>query len=221
MATTTGRPATVGTEPMGALVQAPRRRWRPGLMLIGLMLTAFAGLATAWLVASSAHRVDVLVVARDVPYGSVLGADDVMVTAVGVDAVVGTVPAAGLSAVVGQVATSDLRAGQLLAPGQVRPDGPPGAGQVLVALPVPADRFPAGGLHAGDRLLVADAPVSGGDVPTTTPATFRASVVRVGEPDLNGVVVLDVVAQEADGPALAARAASGRFALVLLGGSGQ
>jgi len=40
-------------------------------------------------------------------------------------------------------------------------------------------------------------------------------VARVGLPDLNGVSVIDVIAADDDGPALAARAATGRFALVV------
>jgi hypothetical protein len=180
------------------------------------MVAAFGGLLTAWLVASAGGRTDVLVVARDVPYGTTLVAEDLTSTAVSVDDVVGTVPAADLSTAVGKVAAVDLLAGELLTHGQVTTQTPPGPGQALVPLPIPAERVPAGGLHAGDRLLVVDAPAVGSDPLPVAPRTFDVTVVRVSPPDMNGISVLDVAAAETDGPGLATRAASGRFALVLL-----
>ena len=84
-----------------------------------------------------------------------------------------------------------------------------------MALPVPSDRFPAGGFVAGDRLLLVDTPPADADPPAGDPVTFSVTVVRVGAPDLNGVSMLDVTASQADGPAVAVRAATGRFALVL------
>jgi hypothetical protein len=76
--------------------------------------------------------------------------------------------------------------------------------------------MPAGGLSAGDRLLVVDAPPVGADPLPGAPSTFEATVVRVGPSDVNGTVVVDVVAAAGDGPTLATRAATGRFAIVVL-----
>lgn len=185
------------------------------------MLTALGGALVAWLVGVAGDRTDVLVVARDVPYGQILVAGDLTLTAVAVDTLVDTVPADQLDVVLGQVAAADLHAGSLLTPAQVTADTPPGQGEVLVPLPVLPERLPAGGVQAGDRLLVVDAPSVGSDPLPTAPATFEVTVVRIGEPDLNGLSVLDVAADEDDGPGLATRAASGRFALVLLNAGGQ
>ena len=135
--------------------------------------------------------------------------------AVAVDPGVSTVSAADATSLVGQVAAADLVAGSLLAPGQVTAAAPPGPDEVLVPLPVSAERLPASGLSAGDRLLVVDTPAVAADPPSTAPESIEATVARLGAPDLNGVSVIDVVVAEADGPALAARAATGRFALVL------
>ena len=187
----------------------------------GIMLTALGGLLVAWMISAAGNRSDVVVMARDVPYGQTITATDLTLTAVAVDNLVDTVPADDLATVVGKVAAVDLVSGGLLTSSQVTTDTPPGAGEVLVPLPVAAERLPAAGLHAGDRLLVVDAPSVGSDPLPTAPQTFKVTVVRVGEPDLNGVRVLDVAADEADGPSLAARAASERFALVLLDAEGE
>lgn len=217
--TTTGanRSSTSHESRLG--VTPPRRR--RGLMAGGIMLTALGGLLVAWLISAAGNRTDVVVMARDVAYGQTITADDLTLTAVAVDDLVDTTPADKLASVVGQVAAVDLVAGALLSGSQVTADTPPGDGQVLVPMPVATERLPAGGLHAGDRLLVVDAPSAGSDPLPTAPATFKVTVVRVGEPDLNDVRVLDVVADEAEGPGLATRAASGRFALVLLDAEGE
>lgn len=185
-------------------------------MALGVALTALGALATVWLVTSVGDRAAVLILARDVPAGAVLTSEDLARTDIAVDPGVATVPAEDAGSVVGLVAAGDLVAGSLLAEGQLVPAGPPGAGEVLVALAVKATQLPAGGLSAGDRVLVVDTPQSGGDPSTVAPATLAATVVRVGPADVNGVSVLDVTTGEVDGPALAVRSATGRFALVLL-----
>lgn len=213
---TTTKTTTMTDTPVGV----PRVRRRRGVVAGGAMLAAVGGLLVAWMITAAGGRTEVLVLARDVPYGQTLTAEDLSTTSVAVDTLVATVPAGDEAMVVGQVAASDLVAGSLLSPGQVTAEVPPGPGEVLVGLPVPADRLPAGGLHAGDPVLVVDAPSVGADVPASAPHTLEVTVVRVGAPDLNGVVMVDVAAAEADGPGLAMRAASGRFALVIRNAGG-
>ena len=192
-----------------------RGRRRPALLAVGLMLAALGGLVALWLVNSAAHRVPVLVVARPVAAGATLTDADVARTDVSVDADVHTVPARETSQVVGQVAAADLAPGQLLDPASVTDAGPPAPGQVLVVLSLPASRMPASGLRSADRLLVVSTPPTDAGPPTTPPETIPATVVRVGAPDLNGVTTIDVTAAAGDGPSLAARAATGRIAVIV------
>lgn len=212
-AASNGRPAEALR---GATVVAPRGRRRPGLITAGVALAMLGALAAVWLVTSAGDRAEVVMVARDVPYGVALTSADLVLTSVAVDPGVAVVPAVDGADLVGQVAAADLTAGSLLAPGQVTTAAPPGPGEVLVPLPVSSERLPASGLRAGDRLLVVDTPGAAADPPSDPPSSFAVTVTRLGAPDLNGVSVIDVVAAEADGPALAARAATGRFALVLV-----
>ena len=209
-----GRSATAELRP--AAVIAPRGRRRPGLLVAGLAMVAVGALAAIWLVSASGHRVPVVMLAHDVPYGAVLTRADLTTTAVSVDPSVATVPAAGAATLVGQTATTNLTTGQLLTREEVTAGGVLKADEVLVPLPVPAGRMPAGGLHAGDRLQIVDAPPPGADPVAGAPSTLAARVVRVGSPDVNGTVVVDVVASSTDGPTLATRAATGRFAVVVL-----
>ena len=115
----------------------------------------------------------------------------------------------------GTTLTQSIMQGSLLSRSEVTAAGPPAAGQVLVGVAVPAARMPAGGLTAGDRVLVVTTPAADADPPSGPPDSVAATVVRVGAADLNGVTVVDVTTAAGDGPALAARAATGRIAIVL------
>lgn len=213
------RPSSDGVAPPARRdppVMAPTRgRRRPGLLVAGITVTIVGALVAVWLVNSAAHRVPVLVVARPVAAGSTITAADLAEAEVSVDATVATVPGSRRDEVVGRVAATDLVQGALLAPSQVTDQTPPAAGQVLVVLALPSARMPAGGLRPGDPVLVVDTPPADADPPTRPPATIPAVVVRVGPPDLNGVSAVDVTVAVGDGPALAARAATGRIAVVV------
>ncbi|WP_448060648.1 SAF domain-containing protein [Cellulomonas hominis] len=216
--TTPAQAATNGqtTRPLRApLLVTPKGRRRPGLMVVGIALALVGALVSVWLVASAGQRTGVVVVARDVPYGATLSAQDLTITDVFLDPSIASIPSGDAASLVGQVAAVGLVAGSVLAPGQVMAAGPPAPDEVIVPLALTPSRIPAGGLVAGDRLLVVDTPPEQADPPSAEPATFEVTVARVGPPDLNGVVVVDVVATTGDGPDLAARAATGRFSLVV------
>lgn len=153
-----------------------RHRW--GRLALGVCLVVLGALLTAWLVSATGHRQQVLVLVRGVPYGQPVAAADLGSTDVRVDPDVATVPASDQARIVGQIAATTLLAGTLLAQSQLTPAAPPQAGQVLVGLPVPADRLPAGGFAAGDHLLLVDTPPADADPPATDPVTIPVTVVR-------------------------------------------
>lgn len=196
-----------------------RQRRRSGLVAGALLLALLGAMAVSTIGARLSSREGVLLLVRDVPFGAVVAADDLGTTQVAVEPGVDVVPAADRGSVIGRVAGADLFSGTLVSEGLLREAAPPGQGQVLVPIPVPADRLPAGGLSGGDRLEVVDAPTSAAAAESarTTPArAFAVEAVRVGTPDVSGVSVLDVAVAEGDGRALAALAATGEFALVVL-----
>jgi hypothetical protein len=179
-------------------------------------LAALGSLTVVWLVGAAGQRQEVLAVRADVAYGEVVSADDLTIARVSVDPGIAVLPASAGDAIVGQVATTRLAPGMLLTDGMVEPGGEPGPGQVLVPIAVPAERMPAGGLRAGDRILAVDAEAlrSDGAGSVTGPPT-AATVVRVGPVDINGVTVVDVTTVAAAGPRLAVAAANGHVALVV------
>ncbi|MCA0328477.1 MAG: SAF domain-containing protein [Actinobacteria bacterium] len=184
-------------------------------MALGIALVAVGALTAAWLVSVQGQHTAVLVLARDVPYGSVITDSDLTTAEVSVDPSVATIPAGDRESVVGSVAATTLTSGALLARNQLTVAAPPADGQVLVGLALAATRMPAGGLEPGDRILVVDTPNPDADPSAIPPSTIAATVVRLGSMDVNGVTVVDVTVASGDGPALAARSATGRVAVVL------
>jgi hypothetical protein len=207
-----GSLASRATPPVVPLL---RGRRRPALMALGASLTALGILLGVWLVNTSGDRQSVLAVRQQVPYGSVISADDLTTVQVSTGSGVEAISADRIDEIVGQVATTTLTPGSLLVSSEAAAVAPPAPGLVLVALAVPASRLPAGPLEAGDHILVVDTPAPGADPPSLPPNTIPATVVRIGDTDANGVTVVDVTVTTNAGPALAARSATGRIALVL------
>ena len=112
------------------LLIAPKGRRRPGLIVVGIALAMVGALVAVWLVASAGERTSVVVVARDVPYGATLTAQDLTTADVSLASSVASIAADDASSLVGRVAAVGLVAGSVLAPGQVTTASPPGHDEV-------------------------------------------------------------------------------------------
>ncbi|MEV4218808.1 SAF domain-containing protein [Nonomuraea sp. NPDC049725] len=187
----------------------PGRR-RPLMLVASVALTALGALVAWEVYGVAGQQTPVLVMARDVPIGQQLQAQDVRTVAMGTDPAVHSMRAAEKSAVIGKRAAVDLKAGGLLAPSQVTDSFTPAPGQVVVPVAVKASQLPARGIHPGDR-VVATAVLPG----TQQAHDHLARVDRVGSPDADGLIVVDLVVPAAEGTALARQAALGKIAIVL------
>lgn len=194
---------------------SPPTRRRPWLMVLGVLLITTCGLAGTALVQSVGDHAQVLVVAREVPVGQVLVAEDLTSAQVSADASVQTISTDQAEDVIGQTATTPLAPGDLVTESALDAAPLPEAGHQLVAIALRPSQLPAQGLRAGDVVQVVSTPGEGGEVPTELPASVRATVLRVGEPDMDGLTVVDVQTPATDGAVLAARVATGRIALVV------
>lgn len=219
MTTTTKTMTAPSAPPAPSSEQAPgtggRRVRRPGVLIAGAGLAIIGGLGAATMAASAGDRQPVLVAAHDVAAGHTITAQDLTEALVAVDAGVSVLPVEALDQVIGQVAAAALPAGSLLAAGDLVPEGPPAAGQVVVPLPVTTTMMPAAGLEPGDRLLVVDTPLAQADPTPGDPQEFPVEVTAIAPPDVNGVVVVDVAVDSEVGSQVAKRAATGRFVLVV------
>lgn len=200
---------------------APPVRRRPWLVVLGVLLITTGALAGTALVQTVGDRVQVLALAQEVPSGKPLTDQDVTMAHISADSVVETVGADQMESVVGATAATDLHPGELLTMSKVTEDPVPEPGHELVAVPLRESQMPSEGLRAGDAVQVVSTPGEGGETPSGMPPSVDASVVRVGEPDMDGYTVVDVQTSSTDGAVLAARVATGRIALVLEAADGD
>lgn len=224
-------PAEAGRELNPGLVvsagreAAVRRRRRPRLWATGVALVAVGGLGAAALVGQAGDRVEVLAVARTVPVGQRIAAEDLSVARVAADPALHPVPVAQRSQIVGRAAAVELRPGTLLTSEEITDAPVPATGEQLVGVAVRPGQLPARGVRPGDEVLLVPVP---GDQTRADDATAAAAgdpiparVVQTGSPDVDGVSTVDVVVSTAVGPRVAALASTGRVAVVLLPAGGS
>jgi hypothetical protein len=182
---------------------------------LGVVFVAAGGLTGSRLMLESGDRATVLAVARPVAYGAVVEEEDLRIARVGLDPALDSVPANRRSEMVGRFAAVDLRPGTLLTEQHVTAAVLPVPAAELVGVAVKTSQMPNRPLQAGDQVLIVTTPPQNGDPPAGQQPTVAATVVAAGAPDDNGVRVVDVRVPAGTGPALAARAATGRIAIVI------
>jgi hypothetical protein len=185
------------------------------MLWLGIAVTVAGALVAASLVLRAGDKTEVLGVARPVPYGQVIADQDLTVARVPADPALRPVAASAHGQVVGKRAAVDLRPGALLTADAVTSAVVPGSNQQLVPVALKSSQLPAGGLAPQTPVQFVTTPAQNGEVSDRLPSSIRATVIHVGERGQDGTSVVDVVVSASDGPALAARAASGRIALVV------
>jgi len=194
-------------------------------VLLGLALLLAGVLGTLAIVQQAGQRIPVLVMARSVQAGQVIGAEDVRVAELGTAPGVATLGAGERARVVGRRAAVPLEQGQVLGPAVVA-DGPAlAAGQVAMSLALAPEHAAAGQLRAGDRVAV----VASGkpDQPSSQPGSgvllspvSVLSVLPQGDGSGGEGKLLVSLAVRPAQAALLARAAQGTLDLVLLPAGG-
>ena len=217
--TTTRPPSTLpdginGRKPAPGAA-TPRKLRRGPLMIlvsVGLVLIGAVLGVGVWLLSSSS--VEVVAARAAIDRGAVITAADLEVTRVTVDPSVPVVPASELAGLVGKRAASDVAAGTLLSPAQVTDALPPGTGDSVVGVALTTGQLPAEPLRPGDHVRLVQTPAAQGDVPTTE-VTIDAEVQSVTSAADGQATVVDLLVPESRAAEVAARAATGRVALVL------
>ncbi len=89
------------------------------------------------------------------------------------------------------------------------------AGSSIVGVTLTQAQMPGYQLAAGDKVRVVETPVTQGDPPVETPKSFNATVFTATYDTETQVWVVDLVVPNREAPDIAARAATGRVALVI------
>jgi hypothetical protein len=195
------------------------RTWSVPVLLA--LITLLGVLGGAVVVARAGDRTDVLAVARDVPVGQPVTAQDVRVVSFADDPGLSPIAAADRASIVGRRAAVDLHPGDLLTRSQLSVRGLGDSAQV-VGVELKRGFVPRNELRPGDKVAAVVLPAQGTDTTSTgsdsadsaSPDTIEATVQSVGTPDSTGALVVNLVVTPADGPLLATKAAAKQIALV-------
>lgn len=197
-----------------ALSTPPKLRRRPVALLVSVATIVLGSLVGLWLWTAAGHTTEVLAVRTLVHRGEVIDRDDLMVVRVGLDPAVKTVPAAQANAIAGQRAALDLAPGGLLTGDALAALVVPAKGTSVVGIGLAPGMLPAEPIAPGDAVRVVQTPGPQGEV-AGTPVTIPATVVGVHPAEAGDQTIVDVLVPAEAAPDLAARAATGKVALVL------
>lgn len=217
-----GRPTGVPpTIPPAPHLPEPKRQRRPLLLAAGIVLVVLGAVGAYWLATSSSHRVAVVALAADVPWGQVITAADVVEAQIVADPVLRPIPWTDRASIVGNRAASDLHAGALVTDRDLMTEQIPADGQALVGVAVKAGHLPVTELAARQQVWIAStntSTVTTAGPPTGTAAPIRAVVLTAGEPDASGARTVDVLVADSDAATVAGWSAAGVAAIIVVPG---
>lgn len=210
----TTKPAAAPAQEPPLLATPPKLRRRPVALLVSVATIVLGSLGGLWLWTAAGHTTEVLAVRTLVHRGEVIDRDDLMTVRVSLDPAVQTVAATQADAVAGQRAALDLAPGGLLTPSDLAPSVLPTRGTSVVGVGLAPGMLPAEPIAPGDAVRVVQTPGAQGEV-VDAPVTVSATVVGVHPSETGDQTIVDVVVPAEAAADLAARAATGKVALVL------
>jgi flagella basal body P-ring formation protein FlgA len=198
-----------------AIAPPPKLRRRPLLVVASIAAVCLGGLLGVWAYTSVTTTQEVVAVRSTVPRGALISREHLVTVRIGVDPALKPIPAAQLDGVVGQRAAMDLPAGGLVTEGSLAATVIPAQDMSVVGVAVPATLLPGEPLKAGDQVRVVATPGQQGEVTDGEQRSSTATVVGVYPNAESGQTVVSVEVPYDQAAELAARAATGKVAVVL------
>ena len=207
------RPPSAAPEPP-TMAAPPKLRRRPVALVVSVATVVLGSLLGLWLWTMAGTTSQVLAVRSLVHRGEVITPGDLVVVRVGLDPSLRSVPASQENTVAGQRAALDLAPGGLLTPDDFTASLVPARGYSVVGIGLASGMLPAEPIVPGDTVRVVQTPGQQGDV-TGSPVAVSATVVGVHPSAAGDQTIVDVSVRSEAAADLAARAATGKVALVL------
>ena len=193
----------------------PKLRRRPVLIAASVAAICLGALASMWAYQSTSDAHSVLAVRQTIERGDVITAEDLMTVNISVDPALKPLSADQANSVVGKHAALDMSAGGVVTQDQITEQALPAKGSSVVGIALTPGMLPANQMRVGDQVRVVVTPGQQGEMPTTDPDSIQAVVVGVAKDETTGNAIVNVQVPNNEGPMLAARAATGKVALVL------
>jgi hypothetical protein len=207
-----GNDPTPPTEPATAAPAGLRRR--PAITVVAVTLVALGAVAGWMLWSAEDSSVEVLAAKEPIGRGEVIDKSDLAIERIPGDLGWSVIPASQLDDVVGKRAALDVAAGTAISTAAVGDENVPAEGMAVVGVLLEPRQAPGSELLVGDKVKVVVTPASGGAAESVPDAT-QAQVAGVYVDPETGNTVLDLVVPDAQSALLAARVATGNFAIVL------
>lgn len=202
---------------------APGRNINIGRTALGVLLVVGLSAWFALAYAAAGDRKSVLAVARAVPAGQAITAEDLKEVMVSADPALQPVPATERASVVGRPVGVALVPGTLLSRAHLATDKLLPAGRDVVGLSLKPGQVPLG-VAPGDPVIVVGTPTSASsstdpDVAEIRVLATNAKVLAVEPPAASGdITVVSVIVDAGDAPAVAGAGASGQASVIVQGG---
>ena len=196
----------------------PRRRRRPALLALAVAMVILGALGASFVATSLGQTTSVVAVARAVAEGQTITAADLAEARIAADPVLSPIPYADRVELIGMIAATDLTAGSLLTRDALTTQRFPPPGLQLVGVAVATAQLPATPLLPGEEVLLVPMVTEGSAVAEAVaiPVPVQATVVHTGPVGVDGLRVVDVLVDDAEGPDVAARAAAGQIVIVVV-----
>ncbi len=194
-----------------------RSRGRPAIIGVSIAIILLSALGVGYLVQSAGQTRSVFVSATELERGDVVTASDLTTIEVPKSEVVEAFGGEEADSLIGQYLTTALPKGSLMGPAVIAASAPVDKGTSIVGVALTPAQLPPYPLVAGDSVRIIETPISQGDPPATTPKAIPAKIVKVSaaNDEQGGSAIVAVVVDKDQAADLAARAATGRVALVL------
>jgi hypothetical protein len=210
-----------GRVPSAPALPPPKRRRRPLLLAAGVVLVVLGAVGAYGLASSSSHRVGVVALAADVPWGRPITQADLVEAQIATDPVLHPLAWAERGSAIGKLAAADLHAGSLLTIDDLMAGPIPADGQALVGVAVKPGQLPVTELAARQQIWITRADRDNQNAAPPTGAVespIRAVVFTVGAADASGGRTVDVLVDGADAVTVADWSAAGVGSFIVIAG---
>lgn len=194
------------------------RRRRVPYLLLGVLLVVACAAGGVLTGMQLGDRENVLALARPVPVGQVLTAQDLKQVSVAADSGLDVLPASAASTVVGQPISYSLPAGSLVTRSVLGAPQTPAVGKAIAAVGLKPGQFPPD-LTSGTRVAVLVTPEQSTTANERTSA-WTAVVTGIASGETEQVTVVSLQLSDPDARELAS-APAGQLSLVVIAGGGR
>lgn len=209
-------PATDAAPPAGPALAQVKRRRRPWLWVVSVLLIALGALLVGSVVNTLKTTLPVVAAGQEISRGSIITAENLIIVEVNPDPGLRTIPAAELESLVGQTAVIDVPQGSLMVPGSVGGEVVPQEGDSMVGVALTPPQMPSGGLKPGQLVQLVSTPRQGDDVTETAAViSVEAVVVSTAPVQDTNLTVVNVTVAADQAEQVVGLSATGRAALIV------